>query len=733
MKKLHGKSLFLFLGVVMLYILFIPQNASASIVNPHQEYTYAQMERDIQRLAQTYPDLIKYEVIGKSEYGRNIYAVALGNGHSTVFINGSHHAREWLSTNLNMHMIEQYAQGYRSNRSYDNGRYPIRSILDNTTIWFVPMVNPDGVELQQKGLSAFPSSSHSGLITMNNGSLNFKRWKANAKGVDLNRQYDALWATIRNDPGRPHFENYKGTSPHSASETKAMVNFTRRIDPEIAVNYHSSGEILFWNFLQTGARYERDLRIARQISSLTSYPLIYAGSNPSGGGMTDWFINDFHRPAFTPELGRYVGPTNLPISEFNRIWVQNRYVGLYVAQESHKLYQGRAREVAEREVRSAEQEANKLVDYYVFSSPDDVALTPAFQAQYDKSNDQINHAVQIVRSLNASELKRNLQDRLNRAVELRRRATVTIRVINRGELLDRRAELLEEEFARGTVSDRVRIRRDNVLIERDRTEESIERVIGVGNRRLFTNAYVTSVNDLLRVSENAFVKDTILLQIEDELAKGNQAKVAELLRKLDELTIPNDPRIAPFVKSLNAKEAELRATVTRAEASEATDEEDSEEVTESEDTEEVQEIEETDEREEVVEVVEDETDEIEEDVTPEEFEEEIIDEDLVEDENNPELVATFNDVVKNNDLQFVLFLNGYDQLELIDITINDTIIEDIEISDEDGSYSFSYEITDEEREQLENGELMAVITLQIEDNEDIHFLELEVMVDMLTE
>src|SRR5690606_4848826 len=138
------------------------------------------------------------KIVGKSEYGRDIYAVSLGKGEATSFINGSHHAREWLTTNLNMNMIDEYASAYRKNNSIDG--FNVRRILNDTTIWFIPMVNPDGVILQQEGLQAYPKSMHNSLIAMNKGSRNFTRWKANIKGIDLNRQYDAGWSTIRNSP-----------------------------------------------------------------------------------------------------------------------------------------------------------------------------------------------------------------------------------------------------------------------------------------------------------------------------------------------------------------------------------------------------------------------------------------------------------------------------------------------------------------------------------------------------
>ena len=79
--------------------------ASKSIVNPNKTYTYTQMGKDITALKKAYPDLVQVKTIGTSEYGKKIYAVGLGKGSANVFINGSHHAREWLTTSLNMYMM----------------------------------------------------------------------------------------------------------------------------------------------------------------------------------------------------------------------------------------------------------------------------------------------------------------------------------------------------------------------------------------------------------------------------------------------------------------------------------------------------------------------------------------------------------------------------------------------------------------------------------------------------
>ncbi|WP_411342977.1 M14 family zinc carboxypeptidase [Paenibacillus sp. WLX1005] len=333
------KIVFALLGLLVL-LTSIPmpaaQAASSSIVDSTATYTYARMTRDIQTLAKTYPDVIEYKSIGKTKYGRDIWAVGLGHGQATVFINGSHHAREWLTTTLNMTMIEQYAAAYTANRTFEG--YNVRGILDKTKIWFVPMVNPDGVTLQQLGLSQFPASIHQALIRMNGGSTNFKRWKANLQGIDPNRQYDSYWATLEANVAYPFWRNHKGTAPVQTLENKAIVNFTYEIDPEIAVSYHSAGRILYWSFHTLAANLPRDKRLANIFRQFTGYQLMPQRSDSSGGGYTDWFITTFKRPAFTPEIGIKNGETNLSVSVFPEEWRRNKKIGLWIAQEGYALW-----------------------------------------------------------------------------------------------------------------------------------------------------------------------------------------------------------------------------------------------------------------------------------------------------------------------------------------------------------------------------------------------------------
>ncbi|HZG59634.1 MAG TPA: M14 family metallocarboxypeptidase [Anoxybacillus sp.] len=333
-KKLVGNAMYEI--VVAGKVVYLPKNTvseminSNGVVNPKQTYTYEQMQKDIKRLETFYPQLVQSQIIGHSVEGRNIYAVKLGKGQKEIFMNASHHAREHITTNLLMEMLDLYAFAYSNRMKIEN--YDVEKILNQTTIWFVPMVNPDGVTLVQKGHKAVKNSKL--VLKINKGSTDFSAWKANIRGVDLNRQYDANWKNICCDPGKPAPQNYKGPRPFSEPETQAMRDFTLAHNFQIAVSYHSSGEIIYWHFHQSGERQKRDHRLALMLAKKTGYSLVKPRKNPSGGGYTDWFISRFKKPAFTPEVSKYVGKRPVPIKNFPSIWEKNKVIGLMMASEA---------------------------------------------------------------------------------------------------------------------------------------------------------------------------------------------------------------------------------------------------------------------------------------------------------------------------------------------------------------------------------------------------------------
>ncbi|MED3690470.1 M14 family zinc carboxypeptidase [Peribacillus butanolivorans] len=291
------------------------------------------MEKDLQEIQDQY----KFDVrkIGKTEKGKYIKAVKLGKGKKSILLVGSHHGREWLSSILLMTMLKDYAAAYQAGKPI--GGFP-SGLLDEVSIWFIPMLNPDGVSIQQGDLSNLNFLEKAGVWRMNRYSTNWSRWKANAKGIDLNRQYPIGWEEVMSDAKKPTYQFYKGEQPLEATEVKALADFTKKVDPTIAVSYHTSGREIFWHYQNKRENMARDYGIAKKTAELTGYELTFPEKEAVGSGFTDWFITEFKRPGMTIELSYLVDETNPPFSVFPEEWKRNRLVGIMLVKEANKLH-----------------------------------------------------------------------------------------------------------------------------------------------------------------------------------------------------------------------------------------------------------------------------------------------------------------------------------------------------------------------------------------------------------
>ena len=232
--------------------------------------------------------------IGKTLFGRTVYAVKVGEGTPVGMVQCAMHGREFITARL---AIEQYRVG-----------------VSKGSCWFVPLVNPDGALLSELGVESAPIWQRSYLTDLN-GDEDFSLWKANGRGVDLNVNFDAKWGTGIKNVRKPSAENYIGEYPFSESETQALKGFTEKVKPNYTLSYHTKGEEIYWYFSQSPRTCPRDLRLARVISTLTGYPLAMAEG--SAGGYKDWCIERLGIPAFTVEVGKDtlshpLGETALP-------------------------------------------------------------------------------------------------------------------------------------------------------------------------------------------------------------------------------------------------------------------------------------------------------------------------------------------------------------------------------------------------------------------------------------
>ena len=154
------------------------------IVQTNINYNYNVMQTNIKQLKERYPFLVSGN-IGYSVLGKPIPYIKLGKGKKEVFYNASFHANEWITSVLLMKFIENFCKAYENYGEIYG--YSIRKIYEMTSIYIVPMVNPDGVDLVtgnvEKNTKIYNNYVY---IAKNFPAIPFPNgWKANFNGESL--------------------------------------------------------------------------------------------------------------------------------------------------------------------------------------------------------------------------------------------------------------------------------------------------------------------------------------------------------------------------------------------------------------------------------------------------------------------------------------------------------------------------------------------------------------------
>ncbi len=271
--------------------------------------------RWVQRLCGGY-GFLQSEVIGYSIFGREIPCLRLGKGEKKVLYVAAHHGMEGITASVLLRFAEEYCHCYRAG-GYACG-VSVDYLYETRSIYLIPLLNPDGVDLSVHRMA--PQGPLQGrLIAMNGGSSDFSRWQANGRGVDLNHNYNAGFAGYkvleRQQTILPGPTRYSGEGPESEPEVRAVTNLIRGLDGVgLLITLHTQGEEIYWSYRGHAAPGAE--AIARKLSQMTGYCLAEAAGLSGYGGMKDWFIEEYNRPAYTFECGKGVNPlppTELPV------------------------------------------------------------------------------------------------------------------------------------------------------------------------------------------------------------------------------------------------------------------------------------------------------------------------------------------------------------------------------------------------------------------------------------
>ncbi len=258
------------------------------------------------------------ETVGKSLCGRKIKALYIGCGKKTVLYTGAHHGSEYLTASLLCNFAEEYCQAIDSGAK----RFGCfaRELAEGRCVVILPCVNPDGVDIALCGTDrATPLGSK--LYNMNKCSENFSKWQANARGVDINHNYDyrfAEYKRLEEERGiAAGATRYSGAYPESEPETLAVTRLVTQLKSRLSLilSFHTQGEVIFYH------DNERTRHGAAYLSRVSGYKLEEAKGLSAYGGLVDWADAEGIR-AYTVECGR--GENPLPTKDLGFIYASLR-------------------------------------------------------------------------------------------------------------------------------------------------------------------------------------------------------------------------------------------------------------------------------------------------------------------------------------------------------------------------------------------------------------------------
>ena len=222
---------------------YTPETGEAVHIDPYRKSGYDTVVSWVRDLEEAYPELVTSFEAGTSVEGRTIYGFTMGRGERVIYMEAAIHASEYVTSNVIAYMADRYLVGYRED-TCEEGYISYRELLDNFTFYIIPQVNPDGVNIAQNGFKA----STLPVWTYDAQGANYPyQYKANANGVDLNRNFPYHWdPKLENGITWPSRRYYCGPEAASEPETRMIINIMQNIPAEAFIDVHKFGEELNW-------------------------------------------------------------------------------------------------------------------------------------------------------------------------------------------------------------------------------------------------------------------------------------------------------------------------------------------------------------------------------------------------------------------------------------------------------------------------------------------------------
>lgn len=248
------------------------------LLDPYDYYSYPEMTELFMELVANHSDIMSMESLGRTYRNHEVWLIKLSDnvqeeeGEPGVLLMGAHHGDERPSFEVLIYFIK-YMINKSSMENFDDdgdgsinedifdgidndedglidedpSEDRVREVLENTEIYLIPMVNPDGVEFGWRKNRApnYGPDGQSSTVT--------------SYGVDLNRNYGYRWYIPYLFPEEYHLEwltrddswTYRGEAPFCEVESQAVKSFVETHDVSISLSYHDYGEWMIFPWMHT--------------------------------------------------------------------------------------------------------------------------------------------------------------------------------------------------------------------------------------------------------------------------------------------------------------------------------------------------------------------------------------------------------------------------------------------------------------------------------------------------
>lgn len=259
--------------------------------------SYDEVYMQLWEMAQRFGHFVNFRVIGRSHDERMIPMLEIGKGNQALFVITGMKGSETSCVGHVIQMIGEYCN-YYENRWEMKELYNIRELLDKIRLCVIPMVNPDGYEIYQRGYKCIRNPVFRQLLMMQE--ISFEEYEGNARNVLLEKNF----------PLRPVEDNESILHKDEENETRALMNiFQEYQGAGLLMIGVTAGKIIHYRSCQLYSGMSKEMKIGRHLKNLIHYKLeadkTYRGNirkNENTGNVGQYFANVMRRPAFRIEL-----------------------------------------------------------------------------------------------------------------------------------------------------------------------------------------------------------------------------------------------------------------------------------------------------------------------------------------------------------------------------------------------------------------------------------------------